>query len=165
MRGELFVDGGCRPSNPGPAGVGIFVALSDGTEHEQGRYIGWRSNNYAEYTALITGILFARKCGATTSLQIYTDSKLIKHQVDGSWRCLDPELVVLRNAARAVLENYYYLDNWWIKWIRRERNKRADALCTGAILAHSSNPFIPAARQVRNWDPISQQFILPPHPP
>ena len=56
-------DGGCRPKNPGYAGFAVVIDL-DGEEHILSRLIGIHTNNWAEYTALIVAIKYARHLGA-----------------------------------------------------------------------------------------------------
>jgi Ribonuclease HI len=56
---KLFVDGASR-NNPGQAGVGIYL-LKDGEPVEkQGLYVGVKTNNQAEYLALLLGLLFLK---------------------------------------------------------------------------------------------------------
>src|ERR1700736_5606512 len=55
VKWQLFVDGAAR-NNPGPAGAGIYI-LKNGTPFiKQGFYLGSKTNNQAEYLALVLGL-------------------------------------------------------------------------------------------------------------
>jgi ribonuclease HI len=144
MKAILHSDGGARPTNPGPAGIGVLINYDD-HKYELARYLGIKTNNIAEYIAFIVGVKFAAQLGAT-SLRAYTDSKLIKYQVEGEWRCQQDELKPLRAEAQEQLEKLFG-DKWKISWVPRKKNRTADALCTAAILNYKRNPFVPAERE------------------
>jgi len=48
MKIEVYTDGSCKPTNPGPAGFG-FVVLFDGEIYSSGgNFLGHGTNNIAE---------------------------------------------------------------------------------------------------------------------
>jgi len=101
----LNFDGGSR-GNPGPAGVGVVLYASDGTELVTlGRFIGRATNNAAEYRALITGLEEARKLGAKR-LHIRGDSELIIKQMRGEYRVKNPDLRPLWEQARKLVSDF-----------------------------------------------------------
>lgn len=126
----LHTDGGARPTNPGHAGFACVVNV-DGKRHELSRYIGWHTNNHAEYTALIVGVKMARELDAT-QIEIYSDSKLVVNQVLGKWACKDKKIGGLCHQAQGLL-NSLFPEAWSIHWVKREMNGHADDLCTQAI--------------------------------
>lgn len=126
----LHTDGGARPTNPGHAGFACVVSV-DGKKHELSRYIGWATNNHAEYTALIVGVKMARNLNAT-QIEIYSDSKLVVNQVLDKWACKDPKIRELCYRAQKTL-NDLFPDSWSIHWVKRDMNVVADDLCTQAI--------------------------------
>ena len=150
MRSELFIDGGCRPTNPGPSGFAAVLRLPDGSERLVSRYIGWSTNNVAEYHGLVVGIKLAiAHIEFARGLDIYTDSKLLVGHLAQGWRVKSMRLKVLQREAIDLLTNHYSDSEtgewrWSINWIPRNQNSQADQLCTAAILQHRQqhpNPF------------------------
>jgi ribonuclease HI len=106
------------------------------------RYLGIRTNNYAEYVAVITAIKYAHELGAT-ELVIMTDSKLVMNHIYGTWRCLHADLKPFQREARNLLLKLFP-SAWEIRWHKRHFNVEADALCTLAInYGRNLNPWTP----------------------
>lgn len=57
---KLFIDGASR-NNPGPSGIGIFLLKNDQPFVSEGFFIGVKTNNQAEYLALVVGLFFVQK--------------------------------------------------------------------------------------------------------
>ena len=57
---RLFIDGASK-NNPGPAGSGFVLFKNKEIICRQGFYLGTKTNNQAEYYALVLGIFFAKK--------------------------------------------------------------------------------------------------------
>src|SRR3990172_12666906 len=56
----MYIDG-ASSGNPGPAGIGILIVDQDGRQVGKiSAYIGKRTNNFPEYTALIRALKIAR---------------------------------------------------------------------------------------------------------
>ena len=54
-----FCDGGAR-GNPGPAGFGVYIQDEHGAKvAELSEYLGFRTNNFAEYSGLLAALEFA----------------------------------------------------------------------------------------------------------
>lgn len=126
---ELYVDGAAR-NNPGPAGAGFYL-LKDGKPVEkQGLYLGNKTNNQAEYLALLLGVYFAQKhMGPADTLIIKADSELMVRQVNGVYKVRNKELFRLHASVRAILNAL----NFKIQHIARENNKIADKLANEGI--------------------------------
>jgi ribonuclease H / adenosylcobalamin/alpha-ribazole phosphatase len=140
VRAHAHIDGGARPTNPGHAGFAVVIYL-DGTMHVLSRYIGWRSNNVAEYFGLISAVKYARSLGAS-ELEVFSDSKLVVEQVHGRWRVKSDDLSPLNREARDLLDRNFP-GAWSLTWVRREDNTEADEYCTAAIHAGMrSNPWV-----------------------
>lgn len=93
------------------------------------------TNNEAEYGGLIAGLtLAAEACAPTgpaaTALVVEGDSKLIIEQVFGKYKCNVPHLQALQRQARELAAAFKSVD---ARWIPRERNGAADALCNRAL--------------------------------
>jgi ribonuclease HI len=87
----IFSDGGAR-GNPGPA-ASAFIALNEeGAVIKTGaRYIGVRTNNQAEYEALLMALQFAVEYNAQEVI-CYLDSELVAKQLNGEYAVKNLEL-------------------------------------------------------------------------
>ena len=140
MSALAHVDGGCRPTNPGHAGIGIVIVLG-GEEFILNRYIGWASNNVAEYTALLVAIKYASHLGAEL-LEVVSDSRLVVEQVHGRWRVQSDGLRPLQLEARKLLDRFF-AGRWELTWSSRNENVKADYYCGLAInYGRSLNPWV-----------------------
>jgi probable phosphoglycerate mutase len=150
----VHIDGGCRPINPGHAGIGVVILLG-GEEFILSRYLGWpRSNNFAEFTALIVAIKYARHLGAE-ALEVVSDSKLVVEQVHGRWRLRSAELKPLVMEARDLLFRHFP-HRWELNWSARANNVKADYYCGLAIEAgRNRNPWHRPQKEGKILDPFS----------
>jgi len=122
---KIYVDGGSR-GNPGPAAVGV-VAF-DETHHELHRYgasIGVRTNNYAEYSALIEALTYLESKKISKSATIYSDSELVVRQMNGEYKVKDDKLKALHEKARNLTDR---IGTVRIRHIRRSENHIADLI-------------------------------------
>ena len=123
MKLTIFTDGGAR-GNPGPAAYGFVIYDSD---HkllcEEGKNLGVQTNNYAEYSAVISGLKKAKELGAV-EVECIMDSELVMKQMRREYKVKEPTLQKLfiraYNAASQFKKVTY-------KHTRRENNKAADA--------------------------------------
>jgi ribonuclease HI len=125
----LYIDGASR-GNPGRAGAGIWITDGEGKKiSEVSRYLGHKTNNEAEYWALLLGLKEAKRLGGE-ALQIFTDSELVERQIKGVYRVKDLDLKALH---KIVIENLKRFSSFEIESIPREENKEADRLASQAI--------------------------------
>ncbi len=125
----IYFDGASR-GNPGRAGAGIWMTDGAGRKvSEVSRYLGHKTNNEAEYWALLLGLREAKRLGGR-SLRIFTDSELVERQIKGIYRVRDLNLKALH---RTVQENLKAFSSFEIESIPREENKEADRLANEAI--------------------------------
>jgi ribonuclease HI len=136
----LRTDGGARPTNPGRAGFAAVLELETGERYRCSRYIGVRTNNYAELVGLIVGMKMARLC--TSELVAICDSDWVVNVVNGSWKCKAQDLKPLVREAQDLMGSFEgYVE---LKWEGRSNNQEADSLCTAAInYGRKVNPFTP----------------------
>jgi ribonuclease HI len=127
-RAHVYFDGASR-GNPGPAAVGWAIVSSDGVVAEGGEEIGRRTNNQAEYEALLRALRAARDL-ALDEIDVRGDSQLVVKQLRGEWDTNDPELRELRVTARELLREF---DRWDVEHVPREINERADDLANEAL--------------------------------
>lgn len=124
MRLTVHVDGGSR-GNPGPAAAGAIVTDAGGEVLDRsGELIGETSNNVAEYRGLLLGISRARELGAT-EVEIFNDSELVAHQVNGRYKVKHADMKPLHAEALEALSRF---DSWSLTPVRREQNVEADAI-------------------------------------
>jgi ribonuclease HI len=128
----INVDGASR-GNPGSAAIG--VTLKD----EKSRLvatiseiIGRKTNNQAEYMALIAGLRKAISLGIR-EVEVGSDSELIVKQILGRYRVKNKELKVLYDEAMKLVGS---MGSFVIKSIPREENKEADKLANQALDAN-----------------------------
>ncbi len=87
----VYTDGGSR-GNPGPAAIGIVIGGK-----EYGEYLGNKTNNQAEYAAVIFALkkmkqILGKKKTRETEVDFRLDSELIVKQLNGQYKILEPEL-------------------------------------------------------------------------
>jgi len=124
-----YIDGGAR-GNPGPAGYGVALKDSKGKNvGELSRYLGHRTNNYAEYCGLLAALEYAVEKGLP-ALRVVSDSELMVKQMQGEYKVRSPELRELYERARALVRK---LDSFRIEHVRREKNRDADRLANQAM--------------------------------
>jgi len=125
----IYIDGASK-GNPGKAGAGIWITNGEGEKiSEVSRYLGHKTNNEAEYWALLLGLREAKRLGGE-ALQIFTDSELVERQIKGVYRVKDLDLKALH---KTVIENLKTFSSFEIESIPREENKEADRLANQAI--------------------------------
>ena len=124
MRVTVHVDGGSR-GNPGPAAAGAVITSDSGEVLDRaGELLGEATNNVAEYHGLLLGIARARELGAT-EVEIFNDSELVAHQVNGRYKVKHADMKPLHAEALAALAGF---DAWSLTPVRREQNAEADAI-------------------------------------
>ena len=126
---HLYVDGAAR-NNPGPAGAGLCLFKDGKTVFKKGFFIGSRTNNQAEYYALLLGLFFAREhVTKQDHLEIFADSQLLVRQINGEYKVKDAELKLLQHAAFKLLMSF----NYTIQHVMREDNAHADEMANAGI--------------------------------
>lgn len=127
---SIWTDGASR-GNPGPAAIGVVIRGAGGeTIAEIGRVIGTRTNNFAEYEAVRSGLEHALELGARKVI-LHADSELIIRQLTGLYRVKNAALRPLYESVKALeakLES-----GITYKHVPREMNKDADRLANLAL--------------------------------
>jgi ribonuclease HI len=125
----IYADGAAR-GNPGPAGIGVVIEDERGrVVKELSQFVGRKTNNQAEYLALIQGLEAAAEYQAD-AVQVRLDSELLVHQLRGEYKVKSPLLKPLRNRAQELLARYKVV---CIEHIERQYNRAADRLANRAI--------------------------------
>lgn len=123
MKLIIQADGGAR-SNPGPAATGVVIKNEKGEVlASYGEYLGKQTNNFAEYSAVISGLKKAHALGAT-EVECILDSQLIVEQLNGRWKVKEPTLQKLFLEAWNAMHAFKKIK---IRHTLRHNNKEADA--------------------------------------
>lgn len=125
----LYVDGASR-SNPGPSGAGIYLTKENDPVEQRGFYLGTKTNNQAEYIALLIGLFYAQQHLAIhDKLIIISDSELLIKQLKGIYAVRNPILSQLYCRVQKRLAHF----NFVLTHVLREKNTVADALANKGI--------------------------------
>ena len=126
----IYTDGAAR-GNPGLAGLGAILRDAGTGEvlAELARFLGVRTNNYAEWTAVEDALREALRLGAT-HVDLRMDSELVARQISGRYRVKHADLKPIH--AR-VMEMLGQLTGYSVGHVPRELNKDADRLSNVAI--------------------------------
>ena len=137
---------------PGPAGIGVVIEDERGRVlKELSQFVGRKTNNQAEYMALIQGLEAAAEYQAD-AIQIRLDSELLVHQLKGEYKVKSPLLKPLRNKVQKLLARYKVVG---IEHIERQYNRAADRLANQAIDAAPVDELAKSTednRQLSLWD-------------
>ncbi|MDR3647383.1 MAG: ribonuclease HI family protein [Candidatus Babeliales bacterium] len=126
---QLSLDGASR-NNPGPAGAGICIKKNTQLIMATGAYLGHKTNNQAEYLALLLGLFFVKQfLKSDDVLHIKSDSELLVKQILGHYKIKNPELQKLHGLGLKFLKNIKYK----IEHVLREKNKEADEQANLAV--------------------------------
>ena len=131
----IYTDGGAR-GNPGPAALGVlFLGEKGQILKEYSQYLGEKTNNEAEYLALIFALkkakaLFGKEKIESLPIDLKSDSELLIRQMKGEYKI-----------KTSAIQNLF-LEAWNLKIefknlkfysVSREENKRADKLVNEAL--------------------------------
>jgi ribonuclease HI len=87
----IYSDGGAR-GNPGPAAIAFVALNSNGETVKAGScFIGVRTNNQAEYEALLLALEFAIET-KTQEVVCHLDSELVTKQLNGEYAVRNNQL-------------------------------------------------------------------------
>jgi len=126
---KLYVDGASR-NNPGLAGAGIYILKDDVQAESCGYFLGSKTNNQAEYLALLLGLLHLNKHRESGDMVlIVSDSQLLVRQLEGQYKVKHPDLKPLFALAKTLLLDM----NYDVAHVLREDNTKADAMANKGI--------------------------------
>ncbi|HSM37807.1 MAG TPA: ribonuclease HI family protein [Candidatus Limnocylindrales bacterium] len=130
LRLLIHTDGAAR-GNPGPAGAGAILrdAADGSVVAEIATFLGVRTNNYAEWTAVELALEEALAHGAT-HVDLRLDSELVARQITGRYRVKHADLKPIHAKVMGLLAR---LAGYTVAHVPRELNKDADRLSNVAI--------------------------------
>ncbi|MFH1423698.1 MAG: ribonuclease HI family protein [Candidatus Nealsonbacteria bacterium] len=131
----ICTDGGSR-GNPGPSAFGVVICDETGKVlKEYGETIGVRTNNEAEYEAVVFALkkvkaLYGKDVLKNSEVEVRSDSELLVKQMNGEYKIMEPKIQEL------------FLKVWNLKTefkklkfvaVGREKNREADKLVNQAL--------------------------------
>jgi ribonuclease HI len=126
----LVYTDGASSGNPGPAGIGIVINdKEDRTVGKVSFFIGNKTNNFAEYSAIIRALKIAIYY-KTKDLKIRTDSELVVKQVKGEYKVSSPKIKPLYDE---VIRLKRMINSCRIEHVTRSLNDKADYLAKKAV--------------------------------
>ena len=124
---SLFTDGACEFNDeykPINAGIGGVVKLNDKALFSFSENIGVKTNNEAEYLALIKGLNLCLE-NKILNISIFADSELVVKQINGSYKVKNERMADLHKRTHELLSKF---NSWNINHVFRYKNDEADNL-------------------------------------
>lgn len=126
---QLYIDGASR-NNPGLSGAGIYIVRDGSPLYQSGYFLGTKTNNQAEYLALLLGLFNIKKWyEAQDSIAIFSDSQLLVRQLQGAYKVRNDLLKPLHSIALSMMREMQVT----ITHVRREDNVHADKMANHGI--------------------------------
>ena len=132
MELKIFTDGGSI-NNPGPAAAAFAIFQDHRLIYQSSVRIGNRTNNFAEYTALVKALewTITNKLTTVSRLAFFSDSNLMVNQLNGMFKVKNPTIrefiLKIRTLEQGLQIPIVY------KYIPREQNQLADSLVKKAL--------------------------------
>jgi len=105
QRLQIYSDGGAR-GNPGPSAIAFIAKNEKGeTLKEDSRFLGIRTNNQAEYEALLMALKFATE-QAAPEVVCHLDSELVVKQLNGQYTVKNYQLQQLWQRVQESKKNF-----------------------------------------------------------
>lgn len=107
---EVYCDGASRgqgTADPGEAACAVVIYKNSKPVGQMARGLGRRTNNEAEYEAVLLAILMCWAADLQDPI-IYSDSQLVVKQVNGHWQCKAPALVPLLMTIQDISEVFRF---------------------------------------------------------
>jgi len=107
---EVFIDGASRGQGKASTGEAACAAVIFDKKKPAAQYargLGKRTNNEAEYEALIAALLMCSMSDYRDPI-IYSDSAVVVNQVNGTWACRNARLVPLWLSVKEIQKEYRF---------------------------------------------------------
>ena len=131
----VYTDGGSR-GNPGEAAIGVVICdEKENSIKEYGEAIGVKTNNEAEYAAVISALkkikaLFGKEKAKKIEINFTMDSEFGMKQVNGEYKIEEERMQPLFIAVWNLKMDFARVT---FSHVRREQNKEADRLVNMAL--------------------------------
>lgn len=110
MTVQVYADGASRGQGHvalGEAACGVVIYKNNKLVGQIARGLGKRTNNEAEYEAVLLGVMMCWAADLQDPL-IYSDSQVVVKQVNQLWHCRTPELVPLLMTIHDIREVFRF---------------------------------------------------------
>lgn len=128
---KIFTDGAAR-RNPGPAASAFLLLFNDEILFKDSSFLGSKTNNQAEYQAIINALTKAREL-TSGKIEVYSDSQLVVKQLTGEYRInkrhlfnLNKQISELKTSFESVTFSHVYRTHKYIKIVDRLCNDCLD---------------------------------------
>ena len=130
---KIHTDGAAR-GNPGPAGIGAVIE-DDRSKKTYREFIGYATNNEAEYKALIFALkkikqLLGKSKVKNVNIECYLDSELVVKQLNHKYKIIEENIqknfITTWNSSIGFKSVKYF-------YIPRAKNREADHLANMAL--------------------------------
>lgn len=139
----INTDGACS-GNPGPMAIAFILKFSDNTEFRHSDFLGFGTNNIAEYQAVLKALEYIKNNNIISGKYVFrSDSQLVVNQLNNKWRVRDPVLYGLKKKIVEICKEIGYiktgkrskpdLPEITFTWIPRDQNKQADRLASACF--------------------------------
>ena len=126
---SLFVDGASR-NNPGPSGAGIYLVKNNVLFIKCGYYLGIKTNNQAEYLALLIGLfIVSEHVSEDDVIHVTSDSLLMIRQLSGLYKVKQPHLHILYKVAKDKIDEL----GATLYHVLRSENTEADEMANHGV--------------------------------
>ncbi len=125
----VYTDGASR-GNPGPASYGVWICANEKPLEELKGYLGIQTNNYAEYSAVIQALTWAKQKGIS-QVVVRSDSELLVKQLSGIYKVKSDAIKPLYQQIKNLIGSSFKSVSF--QHVRREFNKEADRLANEAL--------------------------------
>lgn len=126
---NVFTDGASR-GNPGKAGIGIVIYEGKQMAEVISDFVGIRTNNEAEYLALIRAVERILDMKKNEKVNFFADSEFLVKQIKGEYKVKSERIKPLYEKAKKLLEK---LGDFTFNWVGRSDNAEADELANKAL--------------------------------
>ncbi len=123
---KIYCDGGAR-GNPGPAAYSFIVVENEKVVYKKSRFLGRRTNNFAEYSGVLAALEWLiKKPAGLDNVSIFLDSQLAVKQLNGEYKVKSNNLKPLITKIKLLESNIDTKINFY--FLPRDKNKLADFL-------------------------------------
>lgn len=140
----MYTDGGSR-GNPGPSAIGVYIIDAKGNPIKSyGEAIGTRTNNEAEYAAVVFGLkklkaLLGKEKTRVLHVEVRADSELLIRQLSHLYKIESENVVPLFIQIWNLTLDFGQVT---FRHVPREKNRAADRLVNQALDKSSGSLFL-----------------------
>lgn len=100
---RIYTDGGSR-GNPGKSACSFIVLKNEEIVFKESKFLGIKTNNEAEYNAIISALNWISKNLNNEDIEIISDSELVIKQINGEYKVKKEHLFKLYLEVMRIIE-------------------------------------------------------------